>query len=237
MNPFVKSQDHLPALGMLTLPRREDKAPAVLLLPAVAGLNTYCADVAHSLAEQGYASLALDYYTGAGAPALNTRAQAIAAVASLSDRAILAQAQASVEHLKSLPGVDPDRLAVLGFCVGGSYSLLAASSMDGFRCAVAFYGPPKYLETNDNKPLSPLVAASGLRCPLLGHYGEADTLIPLEHVHELRERLQGKPAEIYTYSGAGHAFHEHFRPQAYRPVAAQEAWERSLRYLRWYLRP
>ncbi|WP_353194807.1 dienelactone hydrolase family protein [Pusillimonas noertemannii] len=234
MNPITRLQEPLPELGMLTRIRAAGKTPAVLLLPAVAGLNTYCADVANALADQGYASLALDYYTGTGAPPLNTRAEAIAAVASLSDRAILARVQAGVAHLKSLPEVDPDKLAVLGFCVGGSYSLLAASSMDAFRCAIAFYGPPKYLETNANKPLSPLDAVGDIRCPLLGHYGAADTLIPLEHVQELRDRLKGKPAEIYTYPGAGHAFHEHFRPQVYRPIAAQEAWERSLRYLRWY---
>ncbi|HWK62671.1 MAG TPA: dienelactone hydrolase family protein [Eoetvoesiella sp.] len=235
MNSSITFRTHPPAAGTLRRPGSDAPSPAVVILPAVAGLNPYCAAVADALAEQGYASLAIDYYARrGGAPDLDSRAKAIAAVASLSDTEILADIEDGARYLASQPYVDESRLAVLGFCVGGTYALLAASSMDMFRCAITFYGPPKYNELNANKPLSPMDAIANLKCPLLGHYGEADTLIPKQHVEDLRTRLEAKPAEIYTYPGAGHAFHEDFRPEAYRPIAAQEAWQRSLRYLHWY---
>jgi len=235
LNSLVTFNAEPPASGLLRRPDADAPAPAIILLPAVAGVNAYCAKVADALAEQGYVSLSIDYYARAGgAPHIGNRAEAIAAVASLSDNEILADIAAGVQYLKSQAYVAQDKLAVLGFCVGGTYALLAASTMDAFACAISFYGPPKYLELTANKPLSPLAAAADLKCPLLAHYGEADPLIPLPHVQELREQLKAKPAEIYTYPGAGHAFHEDFRPEAYRPIAAQEAWQRSLKYLHWY---
>lgn len=235
MNSPITFSTDPPASGLLRRPDSDTPAPAVILLPAVAGLNSYCSKIADALAEQGYVSLAIDYYarTG-GTPRISTRAEAIATVASLSDNEILADIAAGAHYLKAQPYVAQNKLAVLGFCVGGTYALLAASTIDAFTCAISFYGPPKYTELNNNKPRSPLEAVVDLKCPLLAHYGEADSLIPLQHVQELREQLKAKPAEIYTYPGAGHAFHEDFRPEAYRPIAAQEAWLRSLRYLHWY---
>jgi dienelactone hydrolase len=56
-----------------------------------------------------------------------------------------------------------------------------------------------------------------------------------EYVLRQAERLAGRPAEIYTCPGAGHAFHEDFRAQVYRPVAAVTAWSRTREYLPWYL--
>jgi carboxymethylenebutenolidase len=122
---------------------------------------------------------------------------------------------------------------VLGFCIGGTYAILAASQFEQLRCAVSFYGTIRYA-TSDLKPISPLDVAQSLKCPLLGHYGEDDALIPLPDVEALRKELRSRPAEIYTYPGAGHAFHENFRPEVYRPVAAAEAWRRSTEYLEWY---
>jgi carboxymethylenebutenolidase len=125
---------------------------------------------------------------------------------------------------------------VLGFCIGGSYALLAAAELAGLSCAVTFYGMLRYPELTSNKPVSPLDAAAEIACPVLGHFGEADHLVPVADARELGERLAGRPAEVYTYPGAGHAFHEDFRAQVYRPVAAATAWSRSREYLSWYLR-
>jgi carboxymethylenebutenolidase len=158
----------------------------------------------------------------------------MAGVASLSDRHVLADIAENIAFLRARPDIDARRIAVLGFCIGGSYALLAASQFDQFRCAISFYGTIKYAETNALKPLSPHDAAQKMTCPFLGHYGEEDALIPLHDVEALKKQLMHKPAEIYTYPGAGHAFHEDFRPEVYRPIAAKEAWARSVEYLNWY---
>lgn len=223
--------------GSLSLPESAGPSPAILLLPAIAGLNSYISRTADELAAQGFVCLALDYYAReGGAPDLSDRAKIMAAYSSLSDSRTLGDIRAAVAYLKAQPFVDTDRLAVLGFCIGGTYSILSGVNVSAFKCAISFYGSLKYGEITEAKPVSPLDVVQKLSCPLLGHYGEADPLIPLEHVLELRNKLQNYPAEIYTYPGAGHAFHEDFRKEVYRPAAAQEAWQRTLTYLRWYCR-
>jgi dienelactone hydrolase len=212
----------------------KDRAPAVIVLPAIAGLNGYMTNVCDGLAGQGFASVLVDYHARTGKPDLSDRAKVMAAVASLPDRDILADIGANIEFLQARPDIDPKRIAVLGFCIGGSYAILAASEFNQFRCAIAFYGTIKYPATNDLKPLSPFDAAQNLKCPFLGHFGEDDALIPPHDVAELKTRLKHKPAEVYTYPGAGHAFHEDFRSEVYRPIAAKEAWGRSVEYLQWY---
>ena len=163
-------------------------------------------------------------------------AKIMAAVAALPDPRVLAEMEAAAGYLQDQPGTAGQRLAALGFCIGGSYSLMAASRLPQLSCAISFYGQLRYAELSDNKPVSPIDTVEELGCPLLGHFGEADPLVSVEHVMELQKRVQGQPAEIYTYPGAGHAFHEDFRPPVYRPVAATTAWDRTTTYLDWYLR-
>lgn len=235
MSATIHFGEQAAAAGMFTPAANAAPSPAVLILPAVAGLNPYIAGVADELAMQGYASLSLDYYArSGGVPDLSDRAKIMAAVASFSDRQILEDIDAAIAYLKSQASIDSERIAVLGFCVGGTYAILAGSRFDNLRCAVSFYGSLKYDAVSDNRPLSPMDAIAQLRVPLLAHHGAEDPLIPLEHVRELREKTRNRPAEIYTYPGAGHAFHESFRPEVYRPIAAKEAWQRSLHYFDWY---
>src|SRR5690606_29568704 len=139
------------ASGLLTKTASNTASPAVILLPAVAGLNPYCTEIANSLSKQGYVSLAIDYYArSGGAPDLSSREQAVAAVARLSDTEVLSDVQAAAHYLQAQPFVNSSKLAVLGFCVGGTYSLLAAAQLNMLKCAVSFYGPPKYLNTTEN---------------------------------------------------------------------------------------
>jgi carboxymethylenebutenolidase len=73
-----------------------------------------------------------------------------------------------------------------------------------------------------------------LTCPWLGLFGEDDALIPRADVDELRAILAaaGKDVEIVTYPGAGHAFFNDTRPDAYRPAVAAAAWPRAVAFLR-----
>lgn len=210
--------------------------PAVLLTTAIAGVNDYVLRQADRLAEDGYACAVLDYYArdGGRAPDLSSPEKIMAAVGALSDERVLDDMAAAVSWLNEQGGTD--RVGALGFCIGGAYALLAASRIEGLRCAVTFYGMLRYAKPSDNKPLSPIDTAENVGCPFLGHFGEADHLVAVEDARELAARLRGKPAEVYTYPGAGHAFHEDFRPEVYRPVAATTAWSRTQEYLNYYLR-
>jgi carboxymethylenebutenolidase len=76
--------------------------------------------------------------------------------------------------------------------------------------------------------------AAELRCPMLAFFGAEDTFIPLEDVRRLEQSLARARAgaEIVVVPGAGHAFMNDTRPDAYRPEAAADAWRRTVAFLR-----
>ena len=221
--------------GLFVAPTRPEPVPSVLVTTAIGGINGYIERVIERLAGEGYAVLALDYYARTGEkPDLSTPEKVMAAVDALSDPQVLADMRAGADWLRGRSETS-DAVAALGFCIGGAYSLLASADNDDLACAISFYGMLRYPKITDRKPVSPLDGAASAKCPILGHFGEEDHLVPLGDALALREATRGSAAEIYTYPGAGHAFHEDFRPAVHRPAAAREAWDRTLAYLRYYL--
>jgi carboxymethylenebutenolidase len=121
--------------------------------------------------------------------------------------------------------------------VGGQYALMAACTNAALAACVSWYGMLRYAETDAVKPESPLAMAPRLACPYLGLFGADDALIPRADVAELRAILErtGRPFEIVEYPGAGHAFMNDARPDAYRPEAAADSWRRAVAFLRAHL--
>lgn len=156
-----------------------------------------------------------------------------------------------VEYLRSLPGVDPERIGIFGWSYGGYMSLMAAmSASDAYAAAVA--GAPvtdwalydthyteRYLLTPQANPegyaaSSVLTHADGLRIPLLVVHGMADDNVLFTHSTALFARLQqlGKPFEIMVYPGGKHGLlrHADSGPHAYAVIA--DFFDRRLRQAR-----
>ena len=216
------------------LARAGGSAPGVVLIPDVRGLQEHYRDLARRLAAEGFAVLAVDLYRRSGPPEIATPADAMKWIRELSDPQVLADVQAAVDFLAR--EVDGRQVGVIGFCMGGQYALLAACACRGLAACVPFYGMLSYAEGLDpqRKPRSPLEALPDLRCPVLGLYGEDDLLIPVSDVRRLEEGLARSPhrGSVVLYPGAGHAFMNDGRPDAYRPDAARDAWPRMLAFLR-----
>jgi carboxymethylenebutenolidase len=221
--------------GYLALPKTDGPAPAIVLTTAIAGINDYIERVAEQLAAEGYLAFALDYFARTGGPPdLSGMDKIMAAVADLDDPVVLNDMRLAIDWLRARPDCD-GRVGSVGFCIGGTYSLLAAAEIPELAAAVCFYGTLRYAEHSEKKPRSPLEAAADVVAPVLAHYGDEDHLVSQTDAEELASGLKGKPAQVYTYPGAGHAFHEDFRPPVHRPVAAAEAWQRTTTFMRCYL--
>ena len=210
----------------------------VIVIPDVRGLTAHYRDIARRFAGEGFFALAVDLYSREGAPELPDMAAVARWIRQLPDPRVLADLGAAVECLARRPETARRPVGITGFCMGGQYALMAACSVPGLAACVSWYGMLRYDERDATKPASPLDLAPRLACPYLGLFGEEDGLIPLADVEALRDILSAaaKDFEIRTYAGAGHAFFNDTRPDAYRPGAAADAWPRAIAFFRRHLR-
>jgi len=214
--------------------------PGVVMIHDVWGLSDHTRDLAQRLAAEGFAVLAIDLYRRD--PGLEIQDPG-AFIRELSDPQVEADIALAVRFLQDEAASRGRKVGVVGFCMGGMYALLAGCGVPGVAAVAPFYGllshehgllyTPGGLD-RARKPRAPLDAARELACPLLGCFGADDALIPSSDIEELRRRARatGQPVEIVVYPGAGHAFMNDTRPDAYRPEAAADAWRRMVAFLR-----
>lgn len=221
--------------GHLALPAA-GPSPGVVLIPDVWGVSELYDRLAGRLAEQGFAVLQIDPYRKTGRGDFSDPAGAMAFIRELSDPLVLETVQEGLDALAIHPAVAGRKVGVIGFCMGGMYALHAACSCTGLSAAAPFYGMIRNEPGLDpaHKPRAALEGIPELSCPLLGLYGEEDAIIPVRDVGDLKKALAAAPhpGEIHLYPGAGHAFMNDTRPDAYRPEAAEDAWAKLIPFLR-----
>lgn len=208
--------------------------PALIIAHEIWGLTDHIRDVARRLARQGYITLAPDLFTREGAVKLDPadRPAMMKFLGSIPDKRVVADLEAGLDYLRG-PRVNAGRIGSIGFCMGGLYSYLLATSSNQLAAAVDFYGRIVYAEKTENKPDSPLDLVPQLKCPLLCNFGEADLSIPVADVEQLKTRLTTihYPWKVNIYPGASHAFFNDTRP-SYHKEAAADAWNETLVFLR-----
>jgi len=232
---FPRAGDRL--RGDAAWPAAGGPFPALVLIHDVRGLSDHYRDVARRFAAEGFFTFALDLYSREGAPELPDMAAVFRWMRGLPDGRVLGDLAAAVDCLATRPEVRADAIGVTGFCMGGQFALMVACTDTRLAACVSWYGMLRYAETDAVKPRGPLALAADLTCPYLGLFGAEDPIIPLADVEELRAVLTrtGKFFEIEVYPGAGHAFFNDTRPDAYRPEVATIAWPRAVEFLRRHL--
>ena len=220
--------DAAAAAATLARPR-----PGVLIIHDVWGLYDQYHAVAKRLAAAGFVALALDLYARGDKPGSPADMPGVMRfLHQLPDRRVLADVQAALDFLRARPEVAGRKLGLTGFCMGGKYAFLAAARCRGISAVVAWYGLLHADAIDAENPEHALDAIGDLACPLLAFFGADDVLIPLRDVEALRALAQarGLPVETVVYTGAGHAFANDSRPEAYRADAASDAWRRALAF-------
>lgn len=209
--------------------------PGVVMIPDVWGLSDEYRRQATRLAGEGFAVLVIDPYRKTGRGDFKDPPGALAWIRSLPDPVMLETVQDGIDALAAMPSAGR-KIAVMGFCMGGQYALLAGASCRGLSACAPFYGMVRYDAGLDRarKPIAPLDAVRRVGCPVLGFYGMEDPIIPNDDVDALRTALaaSGQPWDIRLYAGAGHAFMNESRPEMYRPAAAGDAWSRLVEFMR-----
>ena len=203
----------------------------VVVVPDIGGLRPLYEDICRRLATHGLAVCAVEIFSrlaAARAGPLGLEARR-AQAGELYDDFVMEDLAEAADHLVAVDGVSG--IAVLGFCLGGSYALKAAAT-GRFERAVVFYGmvrtPPQWAGGGQHDALDSVAGA----CPTLAVFGDADPWVPAADVEALRKAWAGSAEhKVVVYRGAGHAFvHDPDRAE-HRPDDAADAWHRALAFL------
>ena len=126
-----------------------------------------------------------------------------------------------IEWLASQPGVDPDRIGVMGASFGGQVALLTGALTPSVKAIVSYAGPTDWASLNAQLPWyhwlpeecrsdlesrSPVTVASRIKVPVLLIQGDADTTVPPEQAEELEQvlRKSGDSVQLRLVSGVEH---------------------------------
>jgi len=175
------------------------KRPAVLVVHDWFGVNEHMEARVTMLARLGYVAMAADIY-GKGVRPGPEEAGAVAGGFYQDLPLLRARAQAGLDRLLEDPSVDPTRVAVMGYCFGGSTALELARSGADVVGAISFHGGLIAHDPSD---------AATIRAKLLVLTGAADPMVDDDAVLAWENEMRAAPDvdwQVVTYAGAMHAF-------------------------------
>ncbi|MFC0204208.1 dienelactone hydrolase family protein [Novosphingobium soli] len=209
--------------------------PAVLMFPGATGPGPSFLAAVEALADAGYVAVAIDMY-GQDAD-ISTPEAAGGYFAALMARPedLRRRVVAWLETVRTTPGVDPDRIAALGYCFGGRCVLELARSGAPVRCVSSFHG---LLTTH--APARP----GEVTARVAVWTGGRDPYAPVADLDALRSEFDaaGVDYQATLFATARHSFtdpdHDGFAEGiAYDPVAHRVAWSGTLALLEATLAP
>jgi carboxymethylenebutenolidase len=185
----------------VAFPEVSQPATAVVVIHEIFGLSDWVRGVTDQLAAAGYIAIAPDLLSqmapdGGGTQELNSGDSARRVIMSLPPDQITADLNHTVDYVKALPACN-GKVAVAGFCWGGSQTFRFATNHREIKAAFPFYG------TGPDEP----EAIARIQCPVYGFYGEMDARVnaTLPRSKELMQQAN-KVFEPEIYPGAGHGF-------------------------------
>lgn len=179
--------------------RTSGKRPGILVMPEAFGLGAQAKSRVERLAQLGYVALGGDPY-GNGRELSDLQEAIKVATALMENPATFRhRAQVALDKLASLPQVDSSRLAAIGYCMGGTFSLELARDGAPLRGVVSFHGG-----LGTQRPAT----AGVVKARILVCTGADDPFVPAAQVNATAEEFTkaGVDWQIISYGGAKHSF-------------------------------
>jgi carboxymethylenebutenolidase len=184
--------------ALVVYPEVKGKATVVVLIHEIFGLSDWAKEMADELAGQGFIVIAPDLLSGygpngGGSSAFAGQDDAVKAVSALDPNGVLADLDAAADYGKKLPAAN-GKIAVAGFCWGGSKSFAYAAHRKDLSAAFVFYGTGP-------------ADVSTITAPVYGFYAGNDARVGAT-IPATTDAMKaaGKFYEPVTYDGAGHGF-------------------------------
>jgi dienelactone hydrolase len=205
--------------------------PGVLVVHEWWGVNDYAKRRAREIAGLGYVAFALDMYGKDKATQDPQKAREYA-TAFKSDRKLMRRrAKAGLDVLTAQPLVDKSRIAVAGYCFGGTTALELARSGADLRGAVCFHGS---LDTPDPSD------AKNIKGKVLVMLGSDDPNISAKEIEDFKTEMRNAHVDwqMNIYGNAVHSFtnpdagNDNSKGAAYNALADRRSFDELKRFLR-----
>lgn len=206
--------------GYLVEPKEASgKLGSVIVIHENRGLNPHIRDVARRMALEGFVALAPDFLSPLGGTPENEE-QAREIFGKLEAAATVANAEASLKYLKTLPSANGN-VGAIGFCWGGGVVNNFATKSPELKAGVAYYGA------------QPKAGVPNIKAALMLHYAGLDDRINAG-IDAYKKELEanGKSFQIFVYDGVNHAFNNDTSSARYDKKAADLAWSRTVEFLK-----
>jgi len=198
--------------------------PGILVVHEWTGINPYIRQRVESLASMGYVAFAADIYGKGVRPSAPAEAAKTAGMYK-SDRLLLrARVNSGLDVLKAQKGVDPQRLAAIGYCFGGTAVLELARSGADVKGVVSFHGGLSTPTPQD---------AKNITAKVLAQHGADDPFVKADEVAAFQDEMRSAKVDwqFVSYGNAVHSFtnpgagNDNSKGAAYNEKADKRSWE------------
>lgn len=219
LKPVIYTDGNQKLNGLVTS-NTGKKLEGVLILPAWKGIDQEAKQAALDLEKEGYIAFIADIYGEGNVPTDNAAAAKIASQYKQDYQAYQKRIGLALEQLKK---AGADKIAVIGYCFGGTGALETARAQFPVNGVISIHGG---LGKDASRP------NGSLPTKILIEHPAEDQSVPQEMVNDLiKEMNEGKADwQIYTYAYSKHTF---TNPESkdYNPTMAKRAWQHTLMFL------
>ncbi|WP_294299378.1 dienelactone hydrolase family protein [uncultured Chryseobacterium sp.] len=219
----VSYQDGSQKLNGLVTSNAGKKLPGVLILPAWKGIDDEAKTAAADLEKQGYVAFIADIYGEGNIPTNMDTAAKNSGYYKKNYEAYQKRISLALEQLKK-NGAVPDKIAVIGYCFGGTGALESARGKLPVVGVVSIHGSIGKDKSRPNGPLSTKI--------LVENPADDQSVTPEDYNNLIKEMNDGNADwQIITYAHSKHTFTDPKSPD-YNPVMAKRAWNHTLMFLK-----
>jgi carboxymethylenebutenolidase len=214
------------AYAYVAQPDDDQTHPGIVLIQEWWGIEPHVVDLAQKLATDGFVVAVPDLYNHKVATEPNDAMRLMMLVRTNIDLAAQ-KIIGALETIRNSPSVDPKKVGLIGFCLGGMLAYTVASRYDHLGAVITFYGA-------GYNPAPEEVAK--VQAPVLAFYGTQDDSVPPEQRQKIANLYNenNKEFTLKEYD-AGHAFINPTHGMG-NAEAAADAWPRAVAFLRENLR-
>lgn len=210
--------------GYLAYPKRKQRGPAILWIHHNHGVTDNLKQEAYEYAEMGYTAFVPNLYHLLGHPGSHHLGQGQDIQKITGDDKFIEVIKTGWDYLAAREDVDPQRIGVIGYCMGGRLGIPFLSTYPQARAFVAFYPSIKDELETEIRPRHAFTVAREIRCPTMVVFGGKDHISTNEVQLKLWQSFiaSGQPLEWHYYSWGLHGFiapvSEGYQPQLARRV-------------------